>query len=220
MLSKSETNNIIALLKREVIPAMGCTEPMAVALATAKATELLGAEPDLVIARLSGNIIKNAMGVGIPGSEGMIGLPAAIALAVLAGKSEYNLEVLKDVNHEHVVKAKAFIDARKFQVIQARDTSEILYVEIEARKEDKVSKVIIAKEHTNFVYLKSQEEVILDKLEELGASDEQQSHNTDLSMQKVYDFAVNTPIDQLRFLLESAKMNKSVSQLAFKGDYG
>ena len=126
MLSKSETNNIIALLKREVIPAMGCTEPMAVALATAKATELLGAEPDLVIARLSGNIIKNAMGVGIPGSEGMIGLTAAIALAVLAGKSEYNLEVLKDVNHEHVVKAKAFIDARKFQVIQARDTSEIL----------------------------------------------------------------------------------------------
>ena len=80
--------------------------------------------------------------------------------------------------------------------------------------------MIIAKEHTNFVYLKSPEEVILDKREELGTSDEQQAHTTDLSMQKVYDFAVNTPIDQLRFLLESAKMNKSVSQLAFKGDYG
>lgn len=219
MLSKIETNKIIKLLKQEVIPAMGCTEPMAVALATAKATELLGETPDLVIARLSGNIIKNAMGVGIPGSEGMIGLPAAIALAVLAGKSEYNLEVLKDVRHEDVERAKEFIEQRKFQVIQARDTYEILYVEIEARKDGKTSKVIIAKQHTNFVYLQSPTEVLLDERGTLATSPIM-SHETDLTMEKVYEFATKTPLESISFILESAKVNKSVSQLAFTGDYG
>ena len=198
---------------------MGCTEPMAVALAAAKATELLGEMPDLVIARLSGNIIKNAMGVGIPGSEGMIGLPAAISLAVLAGKSEYNLEVLKDVKHEDVERAKEFIEARKFQVIQARDTHEILYIEIEARKDGKTSKVIIAKQHTNFVYLQSPEAVLLDDRATLATSSIQ-SHETDLTMAKVYEFATTAPIDDLSFILESARVNKEVSQLAFTGNYG
>lgn len=219
MLSRTEINKIVKLIKQEVIPAMGCTEPMAVALAAAKATELLGEMPDLVIARLSGNIIKNAMGVGIPGSEGMIGLPAAISLAVLAGKSEYNLEVLKDVKHEDVERAKEFIEARKFQVIQARDTHEILYIEIEARKDGKTSKVIIAKQHTNFVYLQSPEAVLLDDRDTLATSSIQ-SHETDLTMAKVYEFATTAPIDDLSFILETARVNKEVSQLAFTGNYG
>ena len=219
MLTRIEINKLIKLLKQEVIPAMGCTEPMAVALATAKAVELLGETPDLVIARLSGNIIKNAMGVGIPGSEGMIGLPAAIALAALAGKSEYNLEVLKDVKHEDVARAKEFIAGRKFQVIQARDTFEILYIEIEARKDDKSSKVIIAQQHTNFVYQQSPDAVLLDKRDTLATS-YNRHYETELSLAKVFEFATTTPIDDLRFILESAKMNKEVSQLAFKGNYG
>ena len=86
---------ILALIKREVVPAMGCTEPAAVSLAVAKATELLGTIPEHIDLQLSGNIIKNAMGVGIPGT-GMIGLPIAVALGALVGKSEYGLEVLKD----------------------------------------------------------------------------------------------------------------------------
>ena len=96
MLSKQERENILSLIHREVVPAMGCTEPVAVSLAVAKATEMLGCEPERIEARLSGNIIKNAMGVGIPGT-GMIGLPIAIALGALIGKSEYGLEVLRDV---------------------------------------------------------------------------------------------------------------------------
>lgn len=219
MLSKIETNKILQLLKQEVIPAMGCTEPMAVALATAKATELLGETPDLVIARLSANIIKNAMGVGIPGSEGMIGLPAAIALAALAGKSEYSLEVLKDVKHDDVENAKAFIEARKFMVIQARDTQEVLYVEIEARKGDKTSKVVIARDHTNFVFLQSPDAILLDKRDTL-ANAVASVHETSLNMSKVYEFATTAPLASLRFILDSATMNKSVSQLAFNGDYG
>lgn len=90
MLTKEERQQIIELIHREVVPAMGCTEPMAVSLAVAKATETLGHTPTSIEVLLSANILKNAMGVGIPGT-GMVGLPIAIALGALIGKSEYGL---------------------------------------------------------------------------------------------------------------------------------
>ena len=99
MIEKETRDRIIALVHKEVVPAIGCTEPMAVALCTAKATEQLGCRPERIEALLSANILKNAMGVGIPGT-GMIGLPIAIALGALIGKSEYQLEVLKDLTPE------------------------------------------------------------------------------------------------------------------------
>lgn len=105
IISKPEREKIIALIQREVVPAIGCTEPMAVALCVAKATEILGCRPDKTDAYLSANILKNAMGVGIPGT-GMIGLPIAIALGELIGKSEYGLEVLKDCSPESVEEGK------------------------------------------------------------------------------------------------------------------
>ena len=111
MLPKDERQRIIDLIKREVIPAIGCTEPIAVALCVAKATELLGCIPEKISLQLSANILKNAMGVGIPGT-GMIGLPIAIALGALIGKSEYQLEVLKDSTPEAVEEGKKLIDAQ------------------------------------------------------------------------------------------------------------
>ena len=100
--------DIIKLVKREVIPAIGCTEPMAVALCTAYAAETLGATPEKIDIALSANILKNAMGVGIPGT-GMIGLPIAVAIGALFGKSEYGLEVLKDTTPEQVEEGKKYI---------------------------------------------------------------------------------------------------------------
>lgn len=101
IIAKPEREQIIALIKREVVPAIGCTEPIAVALCVAKATETLGCHPENIKVFLSANILKNAMGVGIPGTD-MIGLPIAVALGALIGKSEYQLEVLKDSNPEAV----------------------------------------------------------------------------------------------------------------------
>ena len=109
MLNKTKRDQIISLINREVVPALGCTEPIAVALCVAKARELLGEMPEKIRLSLSGNIIKNAMGVGIPGT-GMIGLPIAVALGALIGKSELGLEVLQEVNEEAVEKAKVFLD--------------------------------------------------------------------------------------------------------------
>ena len=95
-LSKEERARIIKLVKQQVVPAIGCTEPICVALSAARAAEVLAERPERVEVFLSANILKNAMGVGIPGT-GMVGLPIAVALGVLAGKSEYQLEVLKDI---------------------------------------------------------------------------------------------------------------------------
>ena len=108
IIPQAEREQIIALMKREVVPAIGCTEPIAVALCTAKAAaaETLGCKPEHINVYLSANILKNAMGVGIPGT-GMIGLPIAIALGALIGKSEYQLEVLKDCTPEAVEEGKS-----------------------------------------------------------------------------------------------------------------
>lgn len=105
IIAKPEREQIIALIKREVVPAIGCTEPIAVALCVAKATETLGCRPEHIKVFLSANILKNAMGVGIPGTD-MIGLPIAVALGALIGKSEYELEVLKDSNPTAVEEGK------------------------------------------------------------------------------------------------------------------
>ena len=115
MIDKETRNRIIALVNKEVVPAIGCTEPMCVALCTAKATEQLGCRPEHIEATLSANILKNAMGVGIPGT-GMIGLPIAIALGALIGKSEYQLEVLKDLTPEALEEAKQFIAENRITI--------------------------------------------------------------------------------------------------------
>ena len=108
MVDKETRERIIALVHEEVVPAIGCTEPMCVALCTAKATEQLGRRPEKITALLSANILKNAMGVGIPGT-GMTGLPIAIALGALIGKSEYQLEVLKDLTPEALEEGKQYL---------------------------------------------------------------------------------------------------------------
>lgn len=135
MIDKATREKIISLIHREVVPALGCTEPIAVSLAVAKATELLGMQPEEINLGLSGNIIKNAMGVGIPGT-GMIGLPIAIALGSLIGKSEYGLEVLKEVSPEAVERGKAL--SSRFQSISNTCRTLLLTFMLTLRSERKV----------------------------------------------------------------------------------
>lgn len=219
MLTKEECVNIVALLKQEVVPAVGCTEPMAVALAVAKATELLGCLPEKIIAQLSGNIIKNAMGVGIPGTGGMVGLPAAIALGAIVGKSSYQLQVLKDVTPSDVEAARHYIAQRRIEVRQETQILERLYINIVVESEGKTAQVIVAKEHTNTIYCAQEDNVLLDLRDEL-VSQEDDSTPDLLNMEKVFEFATTAPIEDIRFMLDSAHMNKAAAEVAFKGDYG
>ena len=210
---------IIDLINREVIPAIGCTEPIAVALCTAKAAELLGTKPEKIELYLSGNIIKNAMGVGIPGTGGMVGLPAAIALGALVGKSSYQLEVLKDVTPADVEAARHYIAQHRIEVRQETQNLERLYINIIVESEGKSAQVIVAKEHTNTIYSAQCGNVLLDHRDELVSS-EDDSNSDLLSMEKVFEFATTAPIEDIRFILDSAHMNKAAAEVAFKGDYG
>lgn len=213
----SEKQQIIALINREVIPAIGCTEPIAVSLCAAKAAELLGRKPEHIELHLSANIIKNAMGVGIPGT-GMIGLPIAIALGVLIGKSEYQLEVLKDCNEEAVEKGKQFIDENRI-TISLKDTKETLYIEAHCKSGEHTSTAVISGSHTNFTYLEADGK-ILQKAE--AQQDTSSSNNDDikLTLRKVWDFAMNTEIDDLRFILKTKELNDNVSRTALNGHFG
>ena len=114
-IEKTERERIIRLVKQQVVPAMGCTEPICVSLCVARAAEVLGERPVAAGVFLSANILKNAMGVGIPGT-GMVGLPIAIALGVVAGKSAYGLEVLKDVTPADVEQGKQYIAERRVKI--------------------------------------------------------------------------------------------------------
>ena len=143
MLPITERKQIIDLIQREVIPAIGCTEPIAVALCVARAAETLGAEPERISVRLSANILKNAMGVGIPGT-GMIGLPIAVALGALIGRSEYQLEVLRDVTPEAVERGRRMIDEKRISIALKEGIVEKLYIEVEAEAAGHRAVAIIA----------------------------------------------------------------------------
>jgi L-cysteine desulfidase len=212
-----ERERIIALVKREVMPAIGCTEPVAVALCVAKATEILGEKPDRIAVYLSTNILKNAMGVGIPGT-GMIGLPVAVALGALIGKSEYQLEVLKDCTPEAVEEAKRFMAGKRVSIALKDGIQEKLYIEVVCEAGHSKATAVIAGGHTSFVYLAHDAEIMLDK-QHTGSTAETEEA-PELSLRKVYDFALNAPLDDIRFILDTARLNKLAAERSFEGEYG
>ncbi|MCQ2343478.1 MAG: L-serine ammonia-lyase, iron-sulfur-dependent, subunit alpha [Paludibacteraceae bacterium] len=212
----TQTLQIIELIQREVLPAIGCTEPIAVALAVAKASETLGSVPQKITARLSANIIKNAMGVGIPGT-GMVGLPIAIALGATIGKSEYQLEVLRDCTPEAVENGRKMIADGNISV-ELKPTDEKLYIEIEVQGNGHSAIATIASNHTNFVHIERDGKVLLDK--ECCPNVAVNSSDIRLNMRMVYDFAMETPLDDIRFILESKQLNDAVSRHSLGEKYG
>jgi len=214
-MTESERRQIIELIKKEVIPAIGCTEPIAVALCVAKAAETLGVKPEKIDVLLSANILKNAMGVGIPGT-GMVGLPIAVALGALIGKSDYQLEVLRDCTPEAVEQGKRFIAEKRICISLKEDITEKLYIEVICKAGDKTAKAIIAGGHTTFIYIAKDEQTLLDKQHTVSEEDA----SLELNLRKVYDFALTAPLDEIRFILDTARLNKAAAEQAFKGNYG
>lgn len=211
-------NQILKLVHQEVIPAIGCTEPIAVALAAAKAAELLGTKPEKIDVYLSANILKNAMGVGIPGT-GMVGLPIAIALGVLIGKSSYELEVLKDVTPEALEAGKQLIHDQVIH-IALKENVDKLYIEVVCQAGDSKSVAVIAHEHTRFVYCAKDDQILLDERKSLEHTDEGEDDELKLSFDLVYDFAIHTPLDEIRFILDTARLNKKAAEESVKGQFG
>lgn len=219
-MEKSLRHQIIDLIKREVVPAVGCTEPVAVALCVAKATEILGTLPEKIGLFLSGNIIKNAMGVGIPGT-GMIGLPIAVALGALVGKSEYSLEVLRDVTPDAVETGKRYIAENRIYISLEPDAPSNLYIDVRAYADGHEVRVIISGAHTNFILMEKDGVLLYEK----SAGDEDDAvksatKDPELNMRMVYDFATTAPIEEVSFILEAKKLNLAAAKFALNGKYG
>ena len=216
-----ERKEIIALMNREIIPAIGCTEPIAVALCVAKATEARGERPEHIEARLSANVLKNAMGVGIPGT-GMTGLPIAMALGALIGKSEYELEVLKDLTPDAVAEGRRFIDEKRISVTLKQDITEKLYIEVEVKAGSNSAVAIISGGHTRFVWVSRNGDTLFN--EQGGNSSDNTQATTqrdpELTMRRVWDFAMTAPLDELRFILDARRLNMNAAYESLKGDYG
>lgn len=217
-MDKQTQTQIIQLINQEVIPAIGCTEPIAVALASAKAAEVLGQKPERIEVFLSANILKNAMGVGIPGT-GMVGLPIAIALGALIGKSEYGLEVLRDLTPEAVEAGKAMIGGKSIH-IALKENVDKLYIEVCCHAGNDSACVIICREHTNIAYVEKNKTVLVDLRKEDTKSMAEQERDLQLSFSLVYEFAMEMPLEEIRFILKTADLNRKAAEDSVKGNYG
>ena len=227
-------SDILELLHREVKPALGCTEPIAVALAVAKACSLFrSVQPSQINVQVSANILKNAMGVGIPGT-GMVGLNIAVALAMECGNPDYGLEVLKDLSPADVENAKAYASEGRVKISLAK-TSKKLYIDAEClygapASPEHRSRAVIQDDHDAIVFVSKDDEVLLNKMNtenqaDAGDGQDVVSHKTTLDyhldMRKIFDFATSDArLEDISFLLEAARMNRALAEEGLARPYG
>ncbi|HFE9701047.1 TPA: serine dehydratase subunit alpha family protein [Clostridium perfringens] len=203
-------------LKKEVVPSEGCTEPIAIAYATSIAAEHLKGEIKEVNIYLSKNVIKNALGVGIPGTGG-VGIEIAAALGISIQKSYKKLTILSNFTEDELKKAKEIVDKNIINIKQ-KNTHKALYIEVELLSETSKAKVIIEDTHTNVTLIECDDEIIMDNNSEV--SEDLEEDYKLFKIADIYNFAKEADFDDIKFILESAKMNEKVSEEGLKGDYG
>lgn len=215
---------LIELLHKEVKPALGCTEPIAVALAAAKAVELLREiQPDVneyvLDVEVSGNILKNGMGVGIPGT-GMVGLYIASALGAVCGKSEYGLEVLKDLTDNSVKKAKDLVNADKVK-IKVADSPKTLYVKVTVSTADHKAWAIIEDDHDRIV--ETGQDSKTSDFRKGGDGETAPVKSTldyNLTVKEIYSFTLNAVFEDIKFILADKDLNLALAREGLNGNYG
>ncbi|TBX09305.1 hypothetical protein BFS07_01000 [Clostridium perfringens] len=203
-------------LKKEVVPSEGCTEPIAIAYAASIAAEYLKGEIKEVNIYLSKNVIKNALGVGIPGTGG-VGIEIAAALGISIQKSYKKLTILSNFTEDELKKAKEIVDKNIINIKQ-KNTNKTLYIEVELLSETSKAKVIIEDTHTNVTLIECDDEIIMDNNSEV--SEDLEEDYKLFKIADIYNFAKEADFDDIKFILESAKMNEKVSEEGLKGDYG
>ncbi len=211
-----EWKKFIDLLNHEVVPAFGCTEPVAVALAAARAARALDEEPEELDVNVSGNLLKNGMGVVVPGT-GRTGLGIAAAVGALGGNPELGLELLRDLSPELAARGLAMVEAGKVH-LKVAETPDLLFAEVKARAGGHEARAILRHEHTNIVLVEKDGTVIF------GLDDAKERSDLEaawpLSMEKICTFAKEADLADISFILEAARMNKAVAEEGLKGEYG
>ena len=211
-------SEIIGLLHKEVKPALGCTEPIAVALAAAKATEILGSASSADV-EVSGNILKNGMGVGIPGTD-MIGLNIAAALGVVCGRSRYGLEVLKDLTEDDVKAAKQMVAEGKVRISIA-DNPKLLYVKVTVEKGSDSAWAVIEDDHDRIVETGLNGKVIsCGEACSNNPADERDTIDYNLTVKEIYAFSKSVSFDDIKFILGDRDLNLALAHAGLEGNFG
>lgn len=204
-------------VKHEVIPALGCTEPISLALASAIASRHLGATPDRIEAKVSANLMKNGMGVTVPGT-GMVGLPIAAAAGALGGDPDAGLEVLGGLASETVESAKRMLADNKV-VVDMTDVPCVLYSEARVSKGKDWVRVCIANTHTNVILIEKNGETIFQS--DAPTDDVNVGFSLEgATARDIYDFATISPFADIAFILNAAELNSRLSQEGMTGHYG
>jgi len=204
----------IRLLHQHVVPALGCTEPIAVALASAQCRALLGRMPQQISVWVSANLYKNGMGVGVPGT-GMVGLAVAAAIGAVAGDPDAGLEVLRNVRPEHGPATRALRDR---VAVSVKEVSDSLYAEVLAQADGETARVVICHEHTRVV-LKERNGVPLFS-QAAGAAPGAEASAPEMTLDGLIAFAANVPLDDIAFMLEAVNLNTALSEAGQSGCYG
>ena len=219
-MTKDDTRykNYVQILKEELRPAMGCTEPIAIAYAAAKATEVLGARPERIVAEVSGNIIKNVKSVVVPHTGGLRGIQAAAAAGAVAGDAAAELEVISNVSEKQIEEMKAYLENTEIEVCHV-DNGHIFDIIINAYKGGEKASVRIVDFHTNIVSIIRNGEVILEKaiVEQGGGLTDREC----LTIEGIVDFADTVDLDDVREVLErQIQYNMAIAEEGLRGDYG
>ena len=207
------------ILKRELVPAMGCTEPIAIAYCAAKAREALGALPDKITVAASGNIIKNVKSVIVPNTEGRNGIEAAAAIGVLAGDANAELEVIARVKPEYKAQLSQYMETTDIQV-EAAQSEHVLDIIVTVSKGTDTAQVQVVNEHTNIVKICKNDQIILEK-EIVDTAEPGKPDYECMTIEDIYDFAMTCDLADVQELLDrQIAYNTAISDEGLKNDYG
>lgn len=209
----------VQILKEELVPAMGCTEPIALAYAAAKAREVLGCLPDRVCIEASGSIIKNVKSVIVPNTDHLKGIPAAATAGIIAGKPEKELEVIAEVSKEDTRKMKEYLETTPITVehVDHGITFEII---VTVYHKESYAKVRIANYHTNIVLIEKDGNVLY-QIEVEGEKEEGLTDRSLLNVEDILDFANTVEVEDVKETLDrQIAYNTAISEEGLRGDYG
>lgn len=203
------------IIRDELIPATGCTEPIAIAYASAKAREILGSDPDEIIANLSSNIIKNAKAVTVPGTDGRKGIEISIVAGAFLGKASKKLEVLSNIDKSQLDKCDKFIEEGRVKLNLVKDKDGVFVEIICKNKTDKAS-VVITASHTNITEIRKNDELIFSK-----ENNENQKQDLEFSFDKVYDFARTCDYSDIKDVLDrQISYNQAIASAGLSNNWG
>ncbi len=219
-MEKTLYDNYLKILREELVVAMGCTEPIAIAYAGAKAREVLGKKPTKVIVKCSGNIIKNAKCVTVPNTDGLIGIGASAITGILAGDAKKELEAISVVDPKYLDEIKSLVDT-DYCTVELLDTPTSLHIVMEVYCDDDFAIVEIKQAHTNITKIQKNNEILFEQKESedkyLGVFVDRSI----LNVKDIYEFANTVNIEDVKELLESQiEKNLAISKEGLKGTYG